>query len=88
MKQVILTNVIIPSLSTSRAGLCGILRGVEIPLPGGEEPERFPLGKGGGIEFIDRNRPGLSKLPLSTRLSISSALCSVFSFSSWINLKN
>ena len=33
-----LTRVMIPSLSTSLAGLCGILRGVDRPLLGGEEP--------------------------------------------------
>lgn len=77
-----------PSLSTSRAGLCGIRRGVERPLPGGEEPEREPPVNGGGRELMDRNRPRLSKLPLPTRFSISSARCSVFSFSSCMSLKN
>lgn len=43
-----------PSLSTSREGLCGIRRGVERPLPGGEEPEREPPGKGAGSVFTDR----------------------------------
>ena len=75
-----------PSRSTSRAGLCGILRGVERPLLGGEEPASEEAGYG-GMELIDLKRPRLSKLPLPTLLSISSARCSVFSFSSWINLK-
>ena len=80
------TSVMMPSRSTSRAGLCGILRGVERPLLGGEEPASEEAGYG-GMELIDLKRPRLSKLPLPTLLSISSARCSVFSFSSWINLK-
>lgn len=82
----VLTRVMIPSLSTSRAGLCGILRGVDRPLLGGEEPASEEAGYG-GMELIDLKRPRLSKLPLPTRLSISSARCSVLSFSSCINLK-
>ena len=80
------TRVMMPSRSTSRAGLCGILRGVERPLLGGEEPASEEAGYG-GMELIDIKLPRLSKLPLPTLLSISSARCSVFSFSSWINLK-
>lgn len=75
-----------PSLSTSLAGLCGALRGVGRPLLGGEELAREEAGYG-GMELTDRKRPRLSKLPLPTLLSISSARCSVFSFSSCINLK-
>lgn len=39
------------------------------------------------MALIDLKRPRLSRLPLPTRLSISSARCSVFSFSSCINLE-
>lgn len=74
-----------PSLSTSRAGLWGMRRGVDRPLFGGEEPGSEDAGYG-GMELIDLKRPRLSRLPLPTRLSISSARCSVLSFSSCINL--
>lgn len=85
-KRQILTRVMTPSLSTSLAGLCGPLRGVERPLCGGEGPVSTDVGCGGASPR-DLNRPGLSKLPLPTRLSISSARCSVLSFSSCISLK-
>lgn len=75
-----LTRVMMPSLSTSRAGLCGMRRGVDRPLFGGEEPASEDAGY--GMELMDLKRPRLSRLPLPTRLSISSARCSVLSFSS------
>lgn len=75
-----------PSLSTSLAGLCGPLLGVERPLCGGDGPVSVDVGCWGAAP-TDRNRPGLSKLPLPTRLSISSARCSVLSFSSCISLE-
>lgn len=80
-KRQILTRVMTPSLSTSLAGLCGPLRGVERPLCGGEGPASGDAGCG-APEPAGLKRPGLSKLPLPTRLSISSARCSALSFSS------
>lgn len=74
--------------SPSRAGLWGARRGVEWPLLGGDGLARVELVTEGGMEAPERYRPKEpSKLALVTRLSISSARCSVDSFSSWINLR-
>ena len=80
------TRVMMPSLSTFRAGLCRLLRGLERPLLGGQElaceEVAFRLR-----EFKDLKRRRLLELPVPTLLSIPSARCSVFSFFAWINLK-
>lgn len=66
----------------SRAGLGGARRGVECPELGGEGLARVEVVREGGSEQLLRYRPRESRPELDTRLSSSSARCSVVSFSS------
>lgn len=73
----------------SRAGLRGVSLGVECPL-GGEEEAREDAVAEAVMEapgWCTRARFSPSRLTLATRFSISSALSSVDSFSSWISLE-
>lgn len=80
-----LTRVMTPMRSSSRLGLRDGRRGVEWPDPGGEASAWDEPWKEGGRDARERKRPPRSS-PLPTRLSISSALSVVFSFSSCIIL--
>ena len=80
------TRVMMPSRSPSWAGLCCLLRGMECPLRGGQEPACEEAGNR-LRELTDLKRRRLPELPLPSLLSVSAARCSVFSFSSSINLK-
>ena len=77
-------RVMMPSRSPSWAGLCCLLRGLECPLRGGQEPAREETGCR-LRELTDLKQRKLPKLPLPSLLSVSSARCSVFSFSSLSN---
>ena len=80
------TKVMMPSRSPSWAGLCCLLRGMECPLRGGQEPACEEAGNR-LRELTDLKRRRLPRLRLPSMLSVFSACCSVFSFSSLINLK-
>ena len=77
------TRVMMPSWSPSCAGLCRLVLGLG---RGGQEPACEDVGSR-LRELSDLKRQRLPKLPLPSLLSVSSARCSVFSFSSSINLK-
>ena len=77
------TRVMMPSWSPSCARLCCLVLGLG---RGGQEPACEEVGSR-LRELTDLKRRRLPKLPLSSLLSVSSARCSVFSFSSSINLK-
>lgn len=82
-------------LSVSRAGEWG-RRGVEWPELGGDGDASVEEVSDGVMKVLplaslpkeDGGTGGPSRATLLTRLSISSALSSVFSFSSWINLRH
>lgn len=59
---------------------------MEWPELGGEGLARVEVVREGGSEQLLRYRPSESRPELDTRLSSSSARCSVVSFSSWISL--
>lgn len=59
---------------------------MECPELGGEGLARVEVVSEGGSEQLLRYRPRESRPELDTRLSSSSARCSVVSFSSWISL--
>ena len=72
-----------PSQSPSCAGRCRLLLGLG---RGGQEPAAEELASR-WRELTDLHRRRLPKLPLPSLLSVSSARCSAFSFSSSTNLK-
>lgn len=86
--NVLLTSVITPMRSMSRAGLRGSSLGVECPLGGEEEAKEEAVAEAvmEAPWWCIRARLRPSRLTLATRFSISSARSSVDSFSSWISL--
>lgn len=84
----LLTSVITPMRSMSRAGLLGSSLGVECPLGGEEEAKEEAVAEAvmEAPWWCIRARLRPSRLTLATRFSISSARSSVDSFSSWISL--
>ena len=80
------TRVMTPSRSPWSSGLCRLLRGGERSLLGGQEPASEEAGHR-LRELRDLKRQRLPKCAPPALLSVSSARCSVLSFSSCIHLK-